>query len=537
MTDRLAALDVGTNSFHLVVARVLPGGRFEVIAREREMVRLGEGGGDMKHLSGAAMDRAVATLKRMRQLADASAAELRAVATSAMREAENRDELVQRARAEAGVEIEVVSGLEEARLIHLGVLQALDVFDRRISLCDIGGGSTELVIGHRGEMLAARSLKLGAVRLTTRFFTAERTTGKAIAACRAYVRSALAPFVREAEAHRVEVPIGSSGTVEAVVKMVHQADGAEPMRTYNGYEVSTDQVLEVVERLISARTVAARRKIRGLEPARADIVLAGALILEQTLLELGFDSIRYSDFALREGVLLDTLARRTGGTMHHLGDVSRRGVRHLAELCDGEPAHAAQVARLALSIFDQTALLHGLDEGCREYLEAGALLANVGLFISHSKHHVHSYYVIRNSEHLTGFTDAEIEIVALLARYHRKSAPKPSHPEFARLRPDEQRIVRVLAGILRIAIGLDRCHADAVAAVDVHRHGQRLYLDLIPNGDIDLDLELYAASERSDLLAEALEVTVDVRRKPAPNAPVGRAAALPTEDRTVRSAR
>ena len=147
----------------------------------------------------------------------------------------------------------------------------------------------------------------------------------------------------------------------------------------------------------------------------------------------------FSDYALREGVLLDTMQRTRGGSLHHLRDVSRRSVRDVAELFDEEPEHSAHVARLALELFDATSTLHGLDEGCREYLEAAALLANVGLFISHSQHHLHSYYVIRNSERLTGFTDAEIEIIAQIARYHRKSAPKPSHAEFAALRPRTSR--------------------------------------------------------------------------------------------------
>src|SRR5436190_11588233 len=182
----LAAIDVGTNSFHLVVARVTGDDRFEVIAREKEMVRLGSGGGDMKVLTPAAIDRGVQTLERLKRMGDVSDASVRAVATSAVREAENNAEFVRRARDEAGVDIEVVSGVEEARLIHLGVLQALPVFDRRLLLCDIGGGSTELLIGERGTVLAARSFKLGAVRLTTRFFPGDVLHPSAVSSCRRF---------------------------------------------------------------------------------------------------------------------------------------------------------------------------------------------------------------------------------------------------------------------------------------------------------------------------------------------------------------
>ena len=201
----LAAIDVGTNSFHLVVARVVGDTRFEVIAREKDVVRLGSGGGDMKQLTPAAIQRGVDALRRLKRIADISNAPVRAVATSAVREAENNDEFVRRAREEAGVEIEVVSGIEEARLIHLGVLQALPVFERRLLLCDIGGGSTELLIGQRGTVLASRSLKLGAVRLTTRFFPGERLHPGAVSSCGTFVRSTLAPFAKEVEAHGFEV--------------------------------------------------------------------------------------------------------------------------------------------------------------------------------------------------------------------------------------------------------------------------------------------------------------------------------------------
>ena len=218
----------------------------------------------------------------------------------------------------------------------------------------------------------------------------------------------------------------------------------------------------------------------------------------------------FSSYALREGVLLDTLQRTRGGSVHHLRDVSRRSVRDVAATFDEEPEHSAQVAKIALELFDATSMLHGLDEGCREYLEAAALLANVGLFISHSQHHRHSYYVIRNSERLVGFTDTEIEIIAQVARYHRKSAPKPSHQEFAALRRPDQEVVRTLAGILRVAIGLDRSQDGRVTRLRARRRGQVLTIEADADGGADLSLELYAANERKDLLQEVLGLRVEV---------------------------
>ncbi len=514
----LAALDVGTNSFHLVIARALPDGRFEVITRDKDMVRLGQGGGDMTLISVEAMDRAVAALARMARLASSHGAQVRAVATSAVREAHNAAEFLERAAREAGVEVEVISGVEEARLIHLGVLQALDVYERRLLLTDIGGGSTEIVLGHRGHEEVIRSFKLGAVRLTERFFPGGSQHPAAVSSCRTAVRSALAVIERDVRAAGFEVAVASSGTAEAVARMVHARRGGEPPRTFNGFTWSVAELDAVTQQVIAARSPAERRKIPGLDARRADIIMAGTLILESVARAFGVTEFTFSDFALREGVLLDTMQRHVGADAEPLRDVARRSVRQLADRCDDDPAHSAHVAHLATSLFDQTSVLHGLDLRWRHVLEAAALLANVGLVISHSKHHLHSYYVIRNSD-LVGFTDHEIELIALIARYHRKGHPKATHPEFARLAPPDQQAVRRLAGLLRIAIGLDRRHDHRVSTVSTKR--VRGALEVVvhpdPTQDGDVSLELYAAQERSDLLAAelALPVRLNVSRRPS----------------------
>jgi exopolyphosphatase/guanosine-5'-triphosphate,3'-diphosphate pyrophosphatase len=510
-TERpLAALDIGTNSFHLVVARPAVDGRFETLTREREVVRLGHGGGDMKQMSPEAIDRGIACLRRMRRIADSFDATLRAVATSAVREAVNAAAFLERARDEAGIEIDVISGAEEARLIHLGVLQAVPVFERRMLLVDIGGGSTEVVIGERGETLAARSFKLGAVRLTDRFFPGGRVDPKAIAPFRQYVRGILSHFQHEVDRLGFEVAVASSGTAEAVARMTHAATGAEPLRTYNCYEFTTPELAGVVGELLGRRTPSARAKVPGLEAGRADIAPAGALILETVATTFGVERITFSEAALRDGVLVDTVGRmRIDGALHHLGDVSRRSIHQLAERCDDDPAHSAHVARLAVELFDGLAPLHGLDQTAREYLEAGALLANVGLVVAHSKHHLHAYYVVRNSE-LAGLTDLEIEIIAQVARYHRKSEPKASHPEYAALDARNQALVRALAGILRVAIGLDRSHRGHVAGVHVELRGKRVVVIVEAEPGADIGLELHAANERKSLLEQVLDRRVDL---------------------------
>lgn len=507
----LAALDIGTNSFHLVVARHATGESFEVITREREMVRLGQGGTDMKELTPEAVDRAISAIQRMKRIADShGASALRAVATSATREASNAEVFIDRARDEAGVEIEVISGIEEARLIHLGMLQAVPVFERRLLGVDIGGGSTEILIGERGETLAARSFKLGAVRLTSRFFPGGAVDAPSIAACRDYIRSVLTHFEREVVEYGFDVAVASSGTAEAIARMVHASRRTAPLRTFNCFAFTRAELAEVTAALCSAPTAAARAKLTGLDAGRADIAPAGALILDEIAERFGVEELTFSEGALRDGVLLDTLERLHGTTdgRSHLRDVARRSIRQLQDRCDEDPVHSAQVARLALELFDGLADLHGLGPAERDYLEAAALLANVGLVVAHSKHHHHSYYVIRNSE-LTGLTDHEIELIAQIARYHRKSEPKTSHAPFAALSRDDQQLVRLLAGILRVAIGLDRCHERRVAGVRVTERSGRITIEVRPDG-VDIALELYAANERKDLLERVLDRRIEL---------------------------
>ncbi len=504
----LAAIDIGTNSFHLVVARTTTPVAFEIIAREKEVVRLGSGSGDMKRLDPDAIDRGIEALTRFRQIAEISGAQVRAIATSAVREADNRDEFLRRARSEAGVEVEVVSGIEEARLIHLGVLQDVPVADVRLLLIDIGGGSTEFVVGEGTEMLAARSLKLGAIRLTDRFFAEEPLTASQVKQCRAHVRSYLGPVVREVARHGFVVAIGSSGTILNLAEMVRQRRG-ESGRAVSNITFRRKELGKVVATLVEATTVKQRLKVPGLDARRADIIVAGAILLEEAAAALGIEEMTVSDYALREGLVLDTLQRSSPSSRligEGTADIRARSVRRLSGLCPDEQDHAEHTRGLALELFDTTTKLHQLGGQARELLTAAALLANVGIAISHDRHHLHSYYVIRHAEHLRGFTQREVELIAQVARYHRKSVPKAKHQAFAALSSDDQRTVRVLAGILRIAIALDRTHAGLVEGLTCRQEGPSLVVVVDAAGDPSL--EVYTAEERKDLLEAALGLDV-----------------------------
>ena len=513
----VAAIDIGTNSFHLVVARPSGNNRFEILARDKEVVRLGSGSGDMKELHADAIERGVAALGRFRRIADTFGAEVHAVATSAVREAENREDFLEAALTKANVRIEVISGVEEARLIHLGVLQAVPVFDRQVLVVDIGGGSTEFIVGRGGDMLAARSLKVGAIRLTERFFGKEPVKKKAVDDARKFVKSYL-PRVRDmvTEAGGFQVAVGSSGTILNAAEMARARRGAESLRQIGMTSFTADELADVVDDLASRPRATDRLAVPGLDPRRADIILGGVIVLEQVFRVLGISELVISDFALREGVLLDVVRRRQAGTLGHLRDLRYESVLHLAALAPGEKEHCERIAVLALQLFEGIRHLSGLSDEAEEWLEAAAILQNVGLVISHDRHHLHSYYVIRNSELLTGFTEHEIEIIAMVARYHRKSMPKARHPEYAALHESDQRVVELLSGLLRIAAGLDRTRCGAVRRLRVEggTGGEpvRVLVETTPGADADL--ELYSARNRKDLLEEALGVSVEIEAVP-----------------------
>ena len=524
MTDVLAAVDIGTNSFHLVVARVFADRRFEVIASEKEMIRLGSGSGDMKELTPAAIDRGVACLQRFRQVAAIFGAPIRAVATSAVREAENRDLFLDRCLEEAGVAVEVISGVEEARLIHLGVLQALPVYDKQLVLIDIGGGSTEFLVGKAEEVLWARSLKVGAIRLTERFFPNGVTSPAAVAECRDFLRSFLAPNLAEAASYGFDVAVGSSGTIENVALVAALGAGRAEPRSSNGLTVTTTEIDAAVERLVGATTPTARNAIAGVEAKRSDLLPAGALLLQASLKQLGADHVVVSTFALREGVLLDSLQELQGAAgasdgLHHLSDLRRGSVLHVLDRY-GEPGdreHAIWSTELALQIFAQSRAIHGLDDRAIDYLEAGGLLANIGRCIAHEAHHLHSAYLVRNTDHFAGFTSHEIELIAQIARYHRKSGPKSKHPEFASLRVEDQRLVRCLAGLLRIAIGLDRGYAQVIQGVFCRYQAELNQLTIgarVPSDSTLASLELYTAAARTELAEQALGVQIRITAEP-----------------------
>lgn len=505
--DVIAAIDVGTNSFHMVIASVSTRGALRIQSRNKEMVRLGAAAGDMKRLAGDAMSRGIATLKRFAVEAQQANAHIRAVATSAVREAMNKADFLEQVLEATGIEIEVVSGIEEGRLIYIGALHALPILAKRTLVIDIGGGSTETVIGYQGEAAYIHSAKLGHIRLTKRFFSNGDSNNSSIEQCRLAIKGDWTPVFQSLIAYGFEEAVGCSGTILAISEMTLARQGKRVPDSLNGYRLKRDELMETIQLIIDAGSSAKRISLPGMDPKRTDVILAGALILEQAVFGLNIQEISISNYALREGIVFDTIQKqRDIDEYHHLSHLRYQSVDHLCDLYRVRRRHAEHVKNLSLRLFDDMTALHGYSDKERELLEAAALLHDVGYHIGADQHHKHSEYIIRNSA-MPGFTNDETELIANVARYHRKSHPKKKHDNFAKLSADEQRLVRVLASIVRIAEGLDRRQQQVVHSIRVENNPTAIDMYLSAPTTVP-DIELWGAERRKALLEETFEKPV-----------------------------
>ncbi|MCB1306884.1 MAG: Ppx/GppA family phosphatase [Leptospiraceae bacterium] len=521
-SKNIAAIDLGTNSFHLVIVR--PGDRyqFDVIGKSKEEVRLGSGGGDLDHIGEEAMERGIEALSRFMQLARGHQATVRAVATSALREAHNRDAFLERARKECGLNIEIIPGREEARLIYLGALQALPVFDRQTLLVDIGGGSTEFVIGKSGQPLYAVSLKLGAIRLNDRFFAGDSINANRVQECRRYIRVALAGVAADIAKQGFELAVGCSGTIETLAEMVRQTDPDGGDARLKEAELNPETLAATTEKILSIGEHKKRARLPGLDEKRADIIVPGAILLDEIFQALRVQRMVVSPYALREGVIMDTLIRASN-RKEMIADIRRDSVRYLAESMLGRNTrewkatqHITFLAGRLLDHLMTANILRGLTLNDSFLLQSASLLHNVGTIIAHSAHHKHSYYIIKNSESLMGFTPLELEIIAQVARYHRKSAPSRKHSDFQSLPRPEQDQVRKLAGVLRVAVNLERGSEQRVKDLQLVLDQKQRTIRILVEPDkqrgkpVNVSLEIWAARSMTALLEEVTNRHIEI---------------------------
>lgn len=519
---KIAVIDVGSNSIKLVVVDAAASDSFAVLAREKDPVRLGHDTLRQGRLSTAAIERATECIKRFCSIAEARGAErIIAVATASVRESNNSAHFIREVKRKTGVSVEVLSAIEEGRLIGLAAAQGCAVPGTSILNIDIGGGSTEISLMRDGVPAGLFSVKLGAIGLTEEFITTDPPKHKELKALKQEVRAALERPARELKGERWQQATGTSGSILAIGTALRlraltsggrQVEGAQPA----GDEIELSKLTSFNSRMAEMR-FSERRAVPGISSQRSEIIIGGGQILEGVMSSLGINSLRTCGWALREGVLIDRLREIEAESRPPLPDFSDyrlRGVHAVGRRFGYEEAHAHQVARVAERIFDylMRSGLGGMNRHHRTLLSAAALLHDVGYHIAHESHHKHSLYLIRNSE-LTGFSEAERDVIANVARYHRGPEPRERHENFAALNDADRETVSSLAAILRIADAVDRRHDSRVSDVRCVRNGRVVQIEL--QGSANCEREILAAEQKRDLFESVFNCRLMFSRRAA----------------------
>ena len=496
----------------MIVVRVRPDFSFEVVDREKEMVRLGAGGLDGKKLTPEAMTAALQALKKFARLAESHQVdEILAVATSATREAENGGAFLRAIERRTGIRARLITGTEEARLIHLAAVYGVDT-PKPAVVIDIGGGSVEITLGGKTDVEFARSFKIGVIRLTERFVDSDPITSRDERKMTKFIREQVDRYLEHIVEQGFDRVIGTSGTILSLGTVATAIDRGSVPQEVRNLRVPAKS-LRKLRKTVVEMDLEERMHLPGLDPRRADLMVAGAVLLDTLLKDLGTDEITLCDLALREGVLLDYIHqhRKHIARVDRYPDVRRRSVIELAERCAWEADHSRQVAAIALTLFDATKRIHDLGDREREWLEYAGFLHDIGNHISYEKHHRHSYYLIKNCD-LRGFEPEEIDVIALLTRYHRRATPKPEHIGFEHLGKKRRHTVGVLAAFLRLAETLDRSRHGVVRGLQVRERLGDLRINVQAVGDAEL--EVWAAHKQATALEEALDRKVRIEKVP-----------------------
>ncbi len=498
--SKLAIIDIGTNSIHMVLAEILPDASFKILDRFKDVTRLGNGVFATRRLSDESVIRAMNVLKTLVTLARNKGFDrIIAVATSAVREAQNGGEFVTMIMEQIGLRVRVISGVEEARLIFLGVKNSIALTDGPALVIDIGGGSVELIVGNRDGLMHGASLKLGAIRLTEQCLPKTPPSESMMRTLEAVVTTHLREVLESFKVKKFHSLVATSGMVGNVGEVVHLRHTGRPLPQHNLATVSLKHIRNL-ETELARSSVKDRLAIPGLDPKRVDTLLPTTVVL-RCLSELsGLQEITLCDKAIREGIIYDFIARHRDRLKaeQDFPDIRRRNVIGLARRCHAPEGHSLHVANLALQLFDQTKPEHHLEDQARTWLEYAAILHDVGYHINPRQHHKHAYYLIKHSD-LDGLTAEDIDMVATIARYHRRALPTLKHDEFNNLSPRLQRTVKILASLLRIADGLDRTHFSLIQRLQV-RLGKLITIDVHLTGDAEM--ELWAAKNRADLFEQ-----------------------------------
>ena len=505
---RLAAIDVGTNTMRLTVAEVQDDDTYRILDEEREMVRLGEKLDRTGRISDAAIERGLAALGKMKAIADGfKITELRATATSAVREASNGPSFVREAWRQHKVRIEVISGEEEAQLAFRTASRHFDFQGRPTAVVDIGGGSVEVILSAGTAIDHVYSLPLGAVRVTERLVRSDPLRPKHWKEMKKEIDRAIWTVIRR-PAHRAELMIGSGGTFTSLAHMSKwEREGRHG--SVQGYVLTPAEIIHLLGRLRKT-PLEARREIPGLSSDRADIIVAGASVIARLVRGLDSQQIMVNERGIRDGLLLHMISELPGRSpASQLPVLGNRieWARGFARKAHSNARHCEHVAGLALQIFDGVKNRSGLPASSRDVLQAAAILHDIGYLISHSKHHKHAYHLIMHGD-LPGFTPNEVELIANVVRYHRRAFPRKRHENLAYLAGSDRRLIARLSGILRIADGLDRTHSQSVTGVKVRALRGRLRLSL--EAKAFPEIERADAERKADLFRKAFQTDVEL---------------------------
>ncbi|HUP86179.1 MAG TPA: Ppx/GppA phosphatase family protein [Acidimicrobiales bacterium] len=506
---RIAAVDMGSNSFHLVVVEAHPDGSFDTLLREKAMLRLGEVVTATGSIPETDVERVLDTMRRFAALAASiDAVEVVACATSALREADNSSAVVDAIRDETGIDVEVISGRREAELIFAAVRESVALEPAPAVCFDLGGGSLEVMVGDNATLQWSTSVHLGAARLATLFLASDPPTTDELAALSARVLEVLDPIAEEVATFEPKCMVGTSGTFLDLARMAAAVRTGAVPQSVNQLVVGIDELRQVHERLITT-PAAGRAKVGGLDARRADQIPVGSQLLLTVMDRFGFDQLMVGEWALREGIVLDAIRRHEVAEWTNDAETVRRSsVLGLARRCNVDEVHAAQVARLALALFDALAGLHHLPTTDRELLEHAAFLHDIGEHVAVEGHHKHTAYLIEHGK-LRGFDPEAVDVVATLGRYHRGSDPKSSFEPFGRLSSARRSEVLRLLAMLRLADGLDRGHAAAVDMVEADLSRADVVRLLVTPSD-DVDLEVWGVRRKRDLFERVFERRLDV---------------------------
>jgi exopolyphosphatase/guanosine-5'-triphosphate,3'-diphosphate pyrophosphatase len=509
---RVAAMDLGSNSFHLLVADVHADGHIDPLVQEKEMLRLGDVVSRRGAIPPTAAEQAVATVRRFRLLADAAGAtEILAKATSAIRRATNGGELVDRIRVETGVHVDVINGREEARLIF-GAVRASVVLDPSPALCfDLGGGSLEVMVGDASSLMWATSVPLGVARLSAAHVHDDPIAKADRRALRDTIVSVLAPVAAEVARFEPKLAVGSSGTLESLAEMIAARRDEDTPATLNQLTIDRAEFLELHKELLASKATD-RLRMDGLDARRVDLIVAGSMVLATAMELFDFDQLTISEWALREGIVLDAVGRHDPDDWSDDPHAIRgSAVLGLARRCNWAEAHARRVAQLSLELFDVTATIHQLGAADRELLEFAALLHDIGEHVASTGHHKHGAYLVRNGQ-LRGFAPDEVELLAAIVRWHRRGEPRVSD-EFPLLDTAAIDRVRTLAAILRVADGLDRSRNQNVYGLDAMVTPSLILLRL--RALDDAELEIWGARRKRALLEKVLDREIELTTHPS----------------------